>query len=124
MRILLADDDIRMRAIVQLWLENNRHEVTHAGNGMEAIERLAEQDFDVLVTDINMPLMNGLDLVNTLLERGEHPRLILILSSRCDLSELRKSFCHPAVHCCCKPFRPSELTELIENLTLATEAPS
>lgn len=123
-KILLADDDNKIHLIVRMWLGRNGHEVVSAYNGRDALEILRESahSFDGLITDINMPLLKGVDLVKEVLKSPHAPALIVVLTSRCDkvqlgqqLNDQRESD-GPIVHFFNKPFSPAELARLIEDL--------
>jgi two-component system, chemotaxis family, chemotaxis protein CheY len=67
MRFLIIDDSVTMRRIIANILARLGHpEVLHASNGREALDRLAAEHVDVVITDWYMPEMNGLDFVTTL----------------------------------------------------------
>jgi len=114
MKILLADDDSKIHVIVHLWLRRNGHDVTAARDGREALAKLDEQPFDVLISDVNMPLMNGVELVKTVLERENGPPLIIMMTSRCDSCALAKEIDSRRVQVLNKPFSPRQLAQLIE----------
>jgi CheY-like chemotaxis protein len=57
--VLLADDLKDLQALMALWLEEAGHQVTRASSGREVIERAAQAEFDLLVTDILMPDGDG-----------------------------------------------------------------
>jgi len=63
-KILLADDSTIMRMVISLHLKRfTGAAITEAANGQEALVKLAQQKFDLLLTDINMPEMNGIELL-------------------------------------------------------------
>ena len=79
MRVLLIEDDASVRRIVRKMLERGRHEVTEAENGRVGLDRLRDSAFDLVITDIVMPEMDGLE---TLIElRKHHPTLTVIAMS-------------------------------------------
>ena len=79
MRVLLIEDDAPVRRIVRKMLERERHEVTEAENGRVGLDRLRESAFDLVLTDIVMPEMDGLE---TLIElRKDYPDLKVIAMS-------------------------------------------
>lgn len=123
MKILLADDDPFIHHIVTLWLNRNGHEVSNVHNGLEALAKLKKDSFDVLITDVNMPLMKGIDLVKEVLQLPQRPDLIVVLTSRCDTGQLKKDLNNPQVHLFNKPFSPAVLTELIERLHKENQHP-
>ncbi|MEC9347437.1 MAG: ATP-binding protein [Pseudomonadota bacterium] len=59
MRVLLVDDHAINRKVASLYLEPHRCMVVEAGNGREALQRLGDQDFDVVLLDVHMPTMDG-----------------------------------------------------------------
>jgi two-component system chemotaxis response regulator CheY len=70
-RVLVVDDVMTVRESLAMALAGAGFEVTAAANGKEALERLSEADFDVLVTDMWMPEMDGLKLLKEI--RGRKP---------------------------------------------------
>jgi CheY-like chemotaxis protein len=64
-RVLVVDDEPSLLYLSRLCLEGAGHEVTEAANGEAALDQLARSDFDALVTDLMMPILDG----NELLER-------------------------------------------------------
>ena len=67
MRFLIIDDSITMRRIIaNILVRTGFNEIVHAGNGREALDRLASEKIDVVITDWYMPEMNGLDFVKAL----------------------------------------------------------
>lgn len=114
MRILLADDDTKIHVVLKMWLEKKGHYVDSVHNGKDALATLKHIPFDILITDVNMPLLNGVDLVKETLPLEPGPKLIIMLTSRCDNEQLQNHFECPRVHIYNKPFSPAALTELIE----------
>ncbi len=72
-KILLAEDDNDMRRFLVKALENAGYEVTDYDNGMSAYRRLREEPFELLLTDIVMPVMDGIELARKAAEI--HPGL-------------------------------------------------
>ncbi|MBN2211286.1 MAG: response regulator [Sedimentisphaerales bacterium] len=124
LRVLVADDESRLQVIMRLWLIKAGHEVVIARNGQEAMDRLAAESFDVLITDINMPMVNGIEMVRQLQAGGCSPRLIIILTSRCDVDDLQREFSSPRVRVFPKPFSPRDMMNLIESHFISSETPT
>jgi two-component system response regulator AtoC len=76
-RVLVVDDDRRMRRTLQIVIESMGIESTAAANGEEASEQLRKARFDLVLTDLKMPGASGLDLLEAI--RAEHPRLPVVL---------------------------------------------
>ena len=117
MNILLADDDTKIHLIVSMWLQKNGHWVELASHGRQALEKLKQGGFDCLITDVNMPLMNGVELVRETLKLPHQPEFILVLTSRCDIPQLREQLKDPKVHVCNKPFSPAVLADMVQKLS-------
>jgi two-component system KDP operon response regulator KdpE len=76
-RVLLADDEPGIRKVVRDALEREGHEVVTAVDGEEALGRFSEEKFDLLVTDLAMPKVGGLELVQEIRRRSSVPVLVL-----------------------------------------------
>ncbi|MCB0723321.1 MAG: sigma-54-dependent Fis family transcriptional regulator [Ignavibacteriae bacterium] len=76
-KILVVDDEVTSAAIMKKVLEQEGHEVTTVTDGKTALEKVKQYDFEVLVTDFNMPKMNGMQLTREVLEL--EPDLVVIL---------------------------------------------
>jgi two-component system chemotaxis response regulator CheY len=80
MRFLIIDDSITMRRIIANILARLGHpDVVHAGNGREALDRLATEPVDAVITDWYMPEMNGLDFVKILRTTPETSHLPIVV---------------------------------------------
>jgi two-component system response regulator AtoC len=76
-KILVVDDEVTSAAIMKKVLEQEGHEVTTVTDGKTALEKVKQYDFEVLVTDFNMPKMNGMQLTREVMEL--EPDIIVIL---------------------------------------------
>jgi len=80
-RILVADDNKAIRNVVSKFLEFMGFEVALAGNGIEALAVFLESSFDLVLTDFQMPAMDGLSLAGHIKERSPSTPVILITGS-------------------------------------------
>ncbi len=78
MRILLADDEPPIRDTMTRLLQRAGHEVTTAEDGTEALDQLATGAFDLLITDLHMPEMDGITLTRRLAKLTTKPRILVI----------------------------------------------
>ena len=77
-KILLAEDDNDMRRFLVKALENAGFEVSHHDNGMSAYQRLREEPFEMLLTDIVMPEMDGIELARRAAELDPDIKIMFI----------------------------------------------
>lgn len=112
-RFLLVDDEPSLRRLAEVGLTEAGFSVTEAVDGQEGWERLRLGDFDVLITDLDMPRLNGLELVRKLRDEGYDLPVIVVtgsseLNSPNDVPELRL---HAVLH---KPYIMSDLVSAAE----------
>jgi chemosensory pili system protein ChpA (sensor histidine kinase/response regulator) len=82
-RVLLVDDSVSVRRFVGHMLENGGFEVLTANDGAEALERLVDTTVDVVVTDLEMPRVNGYELIENLRRRPSTQEVpVVVLTTR------------------------------------------
>jgi two-component system, chemotaxis family, chemotaxis protein CheY len=113
--ILAVDDSEPMRKLVALVLEKAGHKVSLAENGADALEQFRGKPFDLVVTDINMPLMSGFELIRAIREFNDTIP-ILALTTESDDGLRKKGSELGANGWIVKPFRPVPFLELIEQV--------
>ena len=84
--ILIADDEPDMREIFSAWFRNLGCIVTEAADGKEALDALARERFDAIVTDVRMPRIDGVQLVRQLQRGGHYIPVVIFVSGYVDLS--------------------------------------
>ncbi len=79
-RVLVIDDEVKLCELIKQGLKalSSNFSIQTANSGIEAIELLSEQKYDVLITDIKMPKLDGIDLVNMVYEMNDKTVLIVI----------------------------------------------
>ncbi len=113
-KIVVAEDDRHISRVITLWLERGGHQVILAENGKKALELIRSEAPDLLITDVNMPLMDGLDLLEAVRAENLLAHQAIVLTSRCDQMEIEAhasrlgAVVHP------KPFSPMHLTEAVQ----------
>jgi len=88
-KILFVDDEPILLEICSQWLSGvgTRHVVSTAADGQEALEMMAENAYDLLITDVNMPRMNGVTLVRQIAQLGKTLPSIIFVSGFGDVDE-------------------------------------
>ncbi|ATB32465.1 response regulator [Melittangium boletus] len=79
-KVLVVDDDADWREFLRLCLEELGYEAIEAANGQEALDSLARQRYGVMLLDLNMPGMNGLEVLERM-PRGDPPRVVLLTAA-------------------------------------------
>jgi len=122
-RILVADDDRATRHMLKSVLGEAGFEVVVAVDGTAALKKLRAGGFDLLLTDVWMPGMNGLDLLARLRKEPDHPRTIVMTSD--DTSEVMlRAIREQAYHYMRKPMDPGALVELVNDALSAKPSSS
>lgn len=86
-KILVVDDQPHIIRVIRLGLEREGYQVESAGNGQEALERLQNGRYDVLITDVEMPRMSGRELCEALHRNVAGPLpYTLVLTAKTDVS--------------------------------------
>ncbi|MFK4731425.1 response regulator transcription factor [Agromyces mediolanus] len=107
MRILLADDDEQLQRALRITLAARGYEVLHARDGAEAIEQAASGHPDLILLDLGMPRVDGLDVIRAVRAWSSVP--ILVLSGRTDSGEKVEALDAGADDYVTKPFAMDEL---------------
>jgi DNA-binding response OmpR family regulator len=114
MKILIVDDNLGLAHILKIMLEEERHEVRLARDGRDGYLSYLLFKPDLIITDIQMPEKNGLELMEVIRKHNPEARVIYISA---DLSQfwplLEKEKTRYPVSCLQKPFSKSELMRLL-----------
>lgn len=115
--ILAVDDSSSMRQMVTFTLKGAGHQVTEAADGQEALNKAKSQQFDLIITDVNMPVMDGITFIKNL--RGEvnykfTPMLMLTTESAADKKAQGKAA--GATGWIVKPFNPDQLLSTVNKV--------
>jgi two-component system chemotaxis response regulator CheY len=112
-RVLIIEDGITMRMFYRDVLEAAGFEVEEAVNGLEGVERAMTGSFDLLVVDINMPKMDGYQVIRTVREDENLWRVpIITISTEDKEQDVLKAYAAGANFYLTKPVRPKDLEEL------------
>ncbi len=112
--LLLEDDDVLSETLIEL-LEGEGFEVLHVEDGEEALDATFEQSFDLLLLDVNVPFLNGFELLKSLRDSGDMTPSIFI-TALSDVASLSKGFDVGADDYIKKPFDFDELLIRIKAL--------
>jgi DNA-binding response OmpR family regulator len=112
--VMIVEDDAATRRLYRFLLANSGYNVIEAEDGMMAIERLNSQPCQLIITDMNMPRMGGMDLVRSV--RQSHPEMYIIMVTAFGTPDTEKQAYRAGVNeYLTKPFDFEELEERVRN---------
>jgi DNA-binding NtrC family response regulator len=114
-KILIVDDELIMRESLAGWLERDGHAVQTASSGEEALEKIKETHFDILLVDIKMEGIGGLDVLRKVKESDPDAEVVMITAYGSIPSAI-EAMKDGAFDYMLKPFDPNELGVLIEKI--------
>lgn len=117
-RVLLVDDEEVIRQVLAALLSRNGYQVEAAANGREALAKIDKQFYDHIITDLNMPVMDGIALLTALGEL-EIDAIITVISAHSELANVSKAFKLGASDFIAKPFQSDD--EILLTLRQAEE---
>lgn len=113
-RILIVDDDKEIAALVEIYLANEGFEIAKAYNGLEALEAVARQTIHLVVLDVMMPELDGMEVCRRL--RRDQSIPILMLSAKAEDMDKIMGLMTGADDYMVKPFNPLELVARVKSL--------
>jgi len=128
-RVLIVEDSSAMRSFVRAALEDDAGqegepiEVVEAGSGFEALRLLPRGPYDCVITDINMPDINGLELISFIRKSEHHKQTpLVIISTQSAERDRQRGIALGADSWLAKPFEPAELRNLVRTHLAASRA--
>lgn len=116
-KALIVDDEIHIIQVVAIKLKNNGFEVVTANNGQEALEAALEHEPNVIVTDYQMPIMDGLGLIENLRKQEQTAQIPVIMLTARDFAIEPEAVEQLKISACLsKPFSPRELLEKVKEV--------
>ena len=121
-KVLVVDDEIHIVHVVAIKLRNNGYEVIMAANGAEGLKLACSEKPDIIVTDFQMPVMTGLELVKKLRQdKATKDIPVIMLTARSFSIEDGKKQELQISELLSKPFSPRELLKSIEDILYQRE---
>ncbi|WP_417897829.1 response regulator [Bacillus haimaensis] len=115
MKVLITDDEVQIRKGLRMkveWEEEGFEIVGEASNGKEALDLLGRMDVDIVLTDVRMPIMDGMEFVKRCSQ--QHPQVkVIVLSGYSDFDYVRSSMIEGVKDYLLKPVSPDELMEAL-----------
>jgi two-component system chemotaxis response regulator CheY len=117
-RVLIVEDSTAMRSMIASTVEEMKGYVTvEAANGFEALRIIPKERFDLIITDINMPHINGLEIISFV---KNHPSFnsipIIIVTTEHSEEDRKKGISLGASEYIIKPFNPDHLKKVVKKV--------
>lgn len=123
---LIVDDSKTIRAVIEKTLRMSGiplGEVHQAGNGKEALELLEQQWVDLIFADINMPVMNGVEMIERMSENGMMQTIpVVVVSTEGSTTRIEQLKQKGVTAYLRKPFQPEQFSEIINDILGTTNA--
>jgi len=117
-KILVVEDDTTINQVICEFLKENHYEVTPVFDGAEALREFEEKSFDLIILDVMLPSMSGLDVLKEIRKTSQVP--VMMLTALDDEYTQLVSFNHLISDYVTKPFSPLILMKRIENIFRST----
>lgn len=115
--ILTVDDSASIRMTTKIALTNAGYQVTEAVDGADGLTKAKAGSFDIIVTDLNMPNMNGLEMIEALRQSPAHTGIpIIFLTTESDADMKARAKAAGATGWVTKPFDPENLVKIVKKV--------
>jgi CheY-like chemotaxis protein len=123
-RILVVDDEPDMRMLLRMTLERSGFEVEEAGSGEEAVEASVDPTIDLMLLDMNLPGINGLEVVSAIRADGRSDLPVILLTAASDATLPERAEASGCKDVISKYVPSAELVETIRSALDEEEIPS
>ena len=121
MKIMVVDDCQTTRKIISLYLKSKGLEVVTAENGLDALEKLGTEDINIIMSDINMPFMDGIEFLKTLRSDPKRTGIpVFMVTTEADPEEKERAFKAGADDYLIKPVTADQVIRVIRKLLKET----
>ena len=114
-KILVAEDDRHLSRSMDTWLTLEGFQVVTVYNGEEALNKLLQQRYDLLITDLVMPQLNGVELINQIRQVNQYIP-IMVISGNLSNDLISDLYTMDVKYILPKPIKPAAFRKLIERV--------
>lgn len=114
-RVLVADDEDILRLLIVDTLEDD-FEIEEAEDGKEALQKIRENDYDLIILDYMMPYLTGMEVLEEV-RKDQNSTQVLMLTAKAQDADREKAISKGANYFMSKPFSPMELLGLVGKIT-------
>ena len=119
-KILIVDDSASVRMVARIALREKGYEVIEASNGREGLEKLAADRVNLVISDVNMPQMDGISFLKELKSKpGSKFVPVIMLTTEAGQDKMQEGRAAGAKAWITKPFQPTTLIDAVSKLVLA-----
>lgn len=115
-KILIVDDEPYVLRVLKLKLEKAGYEVVTAVNGEDGLEKFISEKPSIIITDINMPHIDGQEMYQMMKEHEKSPFSVIVMTSSVEDSVSAWIKMTPSIHFVEKPFSPRNILSLVNKL--------
>ncbi len=117
--IMIVDDSASLRQVVKIALSGAGYQVLEARDGQDALNKLEGQKVHLVISDVNMPNMDGITFVQEMKKKPEHKFTpIIMLTTESEESRISKGQAAGAKAWVVKPFQPAQMLAAVQKLAL------
>ena len=113
--VLVVDDEKFIRKILVRIAQQNGFDVTEASDGVDAMNKLRTTDFDIVISDIKMPRLNGWELLKQVKKNNQNTKVLIISAYGNEISSSQVQDCGADCYIP-KPFKKEEITNALVSL--------
>lgn len=117
MKVLVVDDDRTTRKMISLILKSKGYEVVTAENGIEALQKLGLERINLILTDMNMPYMDGIEFIKQVRANPDMSNIpIVMITTEADEDEKRRAFEAGVDDYLVKPTNAEQISESMKKI--------
>ncbi|MBO8137110.1 MAG: response regulator [Desulfotomaculum sp.] len=113
LNILIVDDQVGIRYLLEILLQEAGHNTSTAENGLEAVEAVKEGNFDLVFMDIRMPVMDGIEALQKLKMISSSVEVVMMTANNTE-EAVNQSLEGGALKCLAKPFDVEDIRQTVE----------
>lgn len=115
--IMIVDDAKSMRGLISMTLQSAGYEVVEACDGQDALDKIGRHNVNMVISDLNMPNMNGIELIKSLKQDPKYKFLpIVMLTTESEDSKKKEGQMAGAKAWLVKPFKPETVLKVVQKI--------
>ncbi|MDA8172553.1 MAG: response regulator [Nitrospiraceae bacterium] len=117
MKVLIVDDCRTTRKLLSFYIKSKGFDVATAENGLDAMSKVAQGDINMIITDLNMPFMDGIELIKTLKADPSRAHIpVLMVTTEKDAEEKKRAYAAGVNGFMMKPVSSDDVVKNVRNI--------